>query len=308
MQLRRERVLLLVLLLAVIGVWWAAFASASPYLTITMLDVGQGDSILVESPGGQTMLVDGGGLVGENTRGYDIGRDVVLPALLARRVKKIDVLVITHPHEDHVGGLLAVVQQVPVGLVLDPELEDDNAPYLALRKLIAEKRIPRRRATEGQQLNLKGGVRLEILHPPDPRLHGFGSETNNNSVVMRLTYGVFTMLLAGDIETLGGQRLARLGPGVRCTVLKVPHHGSAGAAKSNLFRTVHPQLALISVGAHNQFGHPTPETLEALREAGAYVMRTDRDGAITLRVNPPRWWAKGYVGGAHPTRYSGTSP
>src|SRR5574340_741274 len=120
MALRRERVLLLVLLAAVIVVWWLALGAGPSDLTVTVLDVGQGDSIVVQSPSGRNLLIDGGGRVGESTGGYDVGRDVVVPALMARGVRKLDVLVITHPHEDHTGGLSAVVQQVPVGLVLDP--------------------------------------------------------------------------------------------------------------------------------------------------------------------------------------------
>ena len=122
---------------------------------------------------------------------------------------------------------------------------------------------------------------------------------------MRLTYGTFSMMFAADVEELGAQNVARRGSAVRCTVLKVPHHGSASATHTDFFRVVHPKLALISVGAHNEFGHPTRETLQALREVGAKIMRTDYDGAITLHVNPPRWWVRGYVGNPRPRHYSG---
>ncbi len=305
MQVRRERVLLLVLLCAVIVVWWLALASASSCLTITVIDVGQGDSILIQSPSGMTMLIDGGGVVGQNPGGRDIGREVVVPALLAREVKKIDVLLATHPHEDHTGGLPAVLKALPVGLVLDPMLPEQTEPSREIRRLVAEKKIPLHRATEGQQINLGSGVLLEVLNPPDPRLVGEGSSANNNSTVMRLTYGKFSMLFAADIEELGATHVARLGDRVRCTVLKVPHHGSAKAARTSFFQIVHPQLALISVGANNEFGHPAPSTLEALERVGAHVMRTDQDGAITLRVDQSHWRAIGYVGKPTPKQYSG---
>ena len=306
MRVTRERILLLVLLAAVLAVWGFALAEASRCLTITVLDVGQGDSILVQAPHGKTMLIDGGGREGEQTKGYDVGREVVLPALLARRVRRIDVLVITHPHEDHIGGLAAVIEQVPVGMVLDPMLEEQSPTYQELRQLMQARKIPVRRATEGQRISLGDGVALELLNPPTPRLSGTGADTNNNSVVMRLTYDGFSMLFAGDIERLTAARLARLGPAVQSLVLKVPHHGSADIVGTRFVETVHPTLAAISVGRNNQFGHPSPEALDELKRARASIMRTDEDGAITIRVRPPRWWAKGHVGGSRARRAAGS--
>jgi len=305
MKLSRERLLLLLLLAAVIAVWGFVLPGRPRDLTITVLDVGQGDSVLIQAPSGRTLLIDGGGTAGEATSGYDVGREVVLPALLARRVRKLDVLVITHPHEDHIGGLTAVAEQVPIGMVLDPMLEEQNPTYQELRQLLQVRKIPLRRATEGQRINLQDQLALEVLNPPDPRLRGTGADTNNNSVVMRLTYHTFSMLLAADVEERGAARLARLGPAMKSTVLKVPHHGSAGAVETDLIETVAPALAVVSVGRSNSFGHPTPEALEELRRVGAAVMRTDREGAITLRVRPPRWWARGHVGRGKGTRAAG---
>jgi competence protein ComEC len=293
MRLTRERALLLTLLVANAIVWVLAFGSFPRPLTITVIDVGQGDSILVQAPSGRTMLIDGGGRAGEATRGYDVGREVVVPALMARGVRRIDVLVVTHPHEDHIGGLGAVVAALPVGMVLDPMLAEDNEQYRELRAAIKRKHISVHRATEGQQLDLGDGVLLEVLNPPDPRL--MGASANDSSVVMRLTSQHFSMLLTADIEHLGAVHVARLGDEIRSTVLKVPHHGSAGDAGSGLVQTVRPALAVISVGENNQFGHPSPETLRELEAVGAKVMRTDRDGAVTTRVRGDRWWAEAYT-------------
>ncbi len=293
MRLTRERALLLTLLIANIVVWVLACGSLPRPATITVLDVGQGDSILIQTPSGRTALIDGGGRAGEETRGYDVGRDVVLPALMARGVRRIDVLIITHPHADHIGGLAAVVSALPVGTVLDPMPPDDSDPYRELCAAIARKHVPVHRATEGQQVDLHDGVVLEVLNPPEPPL--MGASANDSSVVMRLSAPAFSMLLAADIEHLGAARLARLGEAVRSTVLKVPHHGSEGSAGTGLVRAVRPQLAVISVGENNQFGHPSPETLRELEAVGAKVMRTDRDGAVTIRVKGGRWWAEGYA-------------
>jgi len=294
MNIRRERLLLLVLLAAVVAVWWSAWGAVSGGLLVTVLDVGQGDSILVQAPSGRTILIDGGGQRGQQTSGYDVGKEVVVPALLARGVKRIDVLVITHPHEDHVGGLAAVIDAVPVKMVLDPELDYHSELYDRLRQEMRRRKIQTRRATEGQQINLGDGIHVEVLNPPDPRLRGTDSEVNNNSVVLRLTDGSLSMLFAGDIERTGALRMARLGEGVRSTVLKVPHHGSRGAAIPQFVDAVRPQLAVISVGAHNEYDHPSQEMLDELKRVGAQGMRTDRDGAVTTKFRPPRWWAWGY--------------
>lgn len=296
MRPSRERVLLLVLLAAVAAVWWLALGNLNAGLTITVFDVGQGDSILVQTPSGKTMLIDGGGLPGQSARGYDIGREVVVPGLLARRVRKIDVLVITHPDEDHIGGLPAVIDAIPVGMVLDPMLPCESASCERMREAVARRGVKVHRATEGQQLNLGDGIHVEVLNPPDPRLRNTGSDDNNNSVVLRLTYGELSALFTGDIDRVGVGRMARLGEDLRSTFLKVPHHGSAGAADRRFIEAVRPELAIISVGENNPFGHPAEEMLRELRRVGAKVMRTDQEGAITLKFRPPGWSARGYVG------------
>ena len=272
--------------------WWAAVGEVNGDLRVTVLDVGQGDSILVQAPGGRTMLVDGGGMPGQEASGYDIGHEVVVPALMARGVTKIDVLVITHPHDDHVGGLPAVVEAVPVGVAVDPMIESDSAAYKALETSLTEHRITVERASEGARINLGRGIYAEVLNPPEPRLADTDSEANDNSVVLRLVDGDVSMLLAGDIEEAGAERLARYDGAIRSTILKVPHHGSAGAAIPGFIGAVGPKLAVISVGEHNPFGHPSEEMLRELGRVGAKVMRTDRDGAVTVTIRPPRWWAQ----------------
>ena len=294
MRLSRERLLLLVLLAGVVAVWWLAWGEVSQALTITVFDVGQGDCILVQAPSGRTMLVDGGGLPGQQASGYDIGREVVVPGLMARGVRKIDVLVITHPHDDHVGGLPAVLEAVPVGMVLDPMLPSENESYERLCEEIEERGITTHRATEGQRLNLGAGVHAQVLNPPDPRLTDTGSDLNENSVVLRLVYEKVSVLLAADIDGLGMMRMSRLGEAVRATVLKVPHHGSTDSAVPRFVETVRPELAVISVGADNPFGHPSEETLRELEAVGAKIMRTDRDAAVTVELRPTKWRAWSY--------------
>lgn len=292
-RLPRERILLLMLLAAAIATWWTAAGELNDELRVTVLDVGQGDCILVQAPGGRTVLVDTGGSYDQESSGWDVGREVVVPALMARGVRKIDVLVITHPHEDHIGGVAAVLEAVPVGMVLDPMLESDSDAYRRAEEKIAELKIAHHRATEGQRLNLGRGIYAEVLNPPDPRLGETEDDANNNSVVLRVVYGEMSVLLAGDVDRTGAQRLARLGPEVRSTILKVPHHGSADPAVPEFLDAVSPEAAAISVGRDNTYGHPSEEMLRELERVGAKVFRTDRDGAVTVNIEPDGWRAIG---------------
>ena len=293
MKLTRERALLLILLAATIAVWWLTWGELHRDLTITVFDVGQGDCILVQAPSGRTVLIDGGGMPGQEASGYDIGREVVVPGLMARGVREIDVLMVTHPDEDHIGGLAAVVEAVPVGMVLDPMLPCDSESYRRLYDEIEGRDLKAHRATEGQRLNLGDGIYADVLNPPEPRLADTGSDDNNNSVVLRLVYDDLSVLLAADIDRVGAMRMARLGDDVRSTILKVPHHGSPEPAAPEFLDAVKPELAVISVGADNPYGHPSEEMLRELERVGAKIMRTNEMGAVTIKLRPPKWWAWG---------------
>ncbi len=184
-------------------------------------------------------------------------------------------------------------------------LESDNDSYEQVCREIEKRGITWHRATEGQRLSLGRGVQAEVLNPPDPRLRGTGSGLNDNSVVLRLTYGGASVLLAADIDEVGARRMARLGPAVRSTVLKVPHHGSADPAVREFVGAVSPELAVISVGADNPFGHPSDEMVRELERVGAKIMTTAGDGAVTIRVRPPRWHAYGSAGWGRSSRVTG---
>ncbi len=290
MNLSRERLLLLVLAAVTAAVWWFAWQERDDRLRVTVLDVGQGDCILVEAPGGRTMLVDGGGTPGHDANGYDIGREVVVPALMARGVTKIDALVITHPHDDHIGGLPAVVDSVPVGLAVEAEIESDSQTHKALESDLAKHHVKVEHATEGARLNLGRDIYAEVLNPPATETPAPESAANDDSLVLRLVDGNVSILLAGDIERAGAERLAADGSAIQSAILKVPHHGSAWAAMPEFVDAVSPKLAIISVGENNTFGHPSDEMLRELGRVGAKVMRTDRDGAVTVTIRPPKWW------------------
>lgn len=274
-----------------VAVWLqVAAAAALPRLTITFLDVGQGDAIVIRAPSGRTLLIDGGGEVEGRATGYDVGAQRVVPALRRLGVREIDVIILTHPHEDHVGGLVAVAQNFRVGLVLDSGFPHPAPSYGQFLHLVEERKIPYQLARRGMRLDLGSGAGLVVLHPEDPLIRGSGSDVNLNSVVARMAYGEVSVLLTGDIEGLVESRLLEYGDELRSTVLKVAHHGSATSTTPAFLDAVAPAVAVISVGAFNPFGHPHRATLEALAAAGVLVYRTDRDGAVTMHTDGRRMW------------------
>jgi len=285
---RRDAVLAGGLVLLALILWARVVGAGPARLSITVLDVGQGDAIVVRGPSGQTLLIDGGGDVEGHPSGFDVGARRVVPALRRMGIRRIDVVILTHPHEDHAGGLGAVLQNFTVGLVLDSGFPHPAPAYARFRALIGARRVPYRPARRGMALDLGDGMRLEVLLPEEPLITGSGSDVNLNSIVARLTYGRVAALLTGDMEALNESQLLDLGDDVRSAILKVAHHGSDTGTTEAFVDAVRPALAVISVGAMNPFGHPAPDTLAVLEEWGAAVYRTDRDGAVTIETDGRR--------------------
>jgi competence protein ComEC len=261
-----------ILALVAVNTWSRALAPApAGGLRITALDVGQGDATLVQAPGGATMLVDGGP-----------DERLLLELLRERRVGRIDLLVLTHAHADHVDGLAAVVTRYPIGRTLDPG-EPSNLPsHAKYLKTLAQRRIPRDLARAGLRYEL-GPVSIEILAPREI-LHGTDSDANNNSVVMRLSYGVSTVLMSGEVQEEGQDLLlAAASASLKATVFKVPHHGSPRALR-DFYAATSARVALISVGAGNDYGHPAIGILHWCAELGMRVLRTDRSGDVTISL------------------------
>lgn len=260
-----------------------------PVLTVAVLDVGQGDAILVRGPTGRTMLVDGGGELDLAWRPRrDIGARRVVPALRRLGVRRLNVVMLSHAHEDHVGGLPAVLENFTVDLVLDPGVPHPSPSYVRLLDLVRKRRVPYALARRGQRVDLGGGAIVEVLHPaedgqgdpPDP-----DDLVNARSIVARVRFGRVSILLTGDIEAETETHLLRSGMEIHSTVLKVAHHGSRSSTTPAFLDAVRPAVALVSVGASNLFGHPHPRTLRALEERGIRVYRTDQDGAVILRTD-----------------------
>lgn len=256
-------------------------ASPTRGLEIAFLDVGQGDAIAIHTPADRWLLVD----AGPQDDGYDAGERRVLPWLRAHGARRIEAMVLTHPHTDHVGGAAAVMRGMRVGRVIEPGLAFGTPVYLGVLRT-AEARHVAWSAARQDRVMVIDGLELTFLWPTDRALAAPG-DANDISAVFRLRYGDFTALFTGDAPASVEEALvARYGDGLRADVYKAGHHGSRTASSQALLATVHPALAVISCGRRNEYGHPAPETLARLRADGITVARTDEDGTVVVHVRP----------------------
>jgi len=273
------------LIIAAALVWTAAFTVPDNRLHVFFLDVGQGDAILIQK-GHQQILIDGG---------PDAERvSLELGDKLPFWDRTIELVILTHPEMDHITGLVEVLQRYEVKHVLTNGQECDSSVCVEWRRLIEEKDIERTIVQAGQRIALSGEIGLEVLHPQKTLLQDTASDVNNNSVAVRLVFHEFSLLLTGDIfeeaeQHLLGQRLS-----LRSTALKIAHHGSETSSRSGFLTEVDPQLAVISVGADNPFGHPSPEVVERLGEMVGEdrVYLTSEQGTIELTTDGKRLWVR----------------
>jgi competence protein ComEC len=285
----RRSVGLLVGGLVMVGIflaWPTTPTTPWPGVEVHFVDVGQGDCTVIFTRTGSTVVIDTGGWRGELEGESGVGDKVVLPYLRRHGVKEIDLLVLTHPHEDHVGGARALKDALVIKRVVVAPVGGREAPppgYLALLEEFEAKGIPVDEVWAGDRIQVDREVTLRVLGPTFPLLAGTRSDLNNNSAVLRLDYGAHSFLFAGDIEQEAQARLL-LRENLRVNVLKVPHHGS-GEFVPDFFHAVRPEVAVISCGRNNRFGHPHPDTLAVLREVGAAIYRTDLDGAVIVRTD-----------------------
>ena len=254
----------------------AATVRAAPSLRVDFIDVGQGDAILITSPVGKTVLIDGGPRRSARA---------LTTFLAAHTHGALDLILLTHRHEDHLGGLAAAVNAIGARMFLDAPTPHPSPAYTSLLHALESRGVAVRQATRGRVVDLGGGAILTLLGPPTPAIEGSRSDVNANSVVTRLTFGKFALLLAGDAEAPTEAWLLESGARLGSAVLKVAHHGSRYASSARFLAAVSPQLAVISDGAGNSFGHPAEETLARLARTGATVYRTDVDGTVTIETD-----------------------
>lgn len=247
------------------------------------MDVGQGDGIFIRTPGGKNILIDAGQ---DSRRG-------VLPFLRSRGIKTVDVLLLTHPHADHISGAVSpredregtvnsVLEFCAVREVLDSGKEHTLDEYKKLLEMISERGIPYRQPRAGDMLKWDPALAVKVLHPDRPDYDNI----NDNSIVVRLAYGDISFLFTGDAEEMAEERiLESFRSELRTDVLKVGHHGSRSSSKPPFLDAVQPRYALISCGYENKFDHPRHETLENLEAVDAKILRTDIDGFLIFKTD-----------------------
>ena len=257
-------------------------------LQVTAVDVGQGEALMVTTPQGRVMLVDAGGIPAfgrARKPRLEVGEDVVSPYLWRQRIQHVDVIATTHAHEDHVGGLRALIENYHPGEIWTGALPETSVETRVLNEA-RDMGIRVLRRTAGEQFDF-GGVRIEILAPaadyqPREQAH------NNDSLGMRLVYGEHSFLLLGDMEREIEWGLVDRGALSKTTVLKAAHHGSKTSSTAELLDAVRPDFAIISAGYGNMFHHPNPDVLERLEQHHTDILRTDQDGLVSISTDGRR--------------------
>lgn len=241
-------------------------------LIVHVIDVGQADSILVQFPSGQNLLIDGG----NNGDG-----ELVANCLRGAGVQRLDFVIGTHPHEDHIGGLDEVIKAFPVGQVYLPKVTQNTKSYSDLLQCIQDKGLKVTEAKAGMTLAVGTGVTASLLAP----LRDDYQELNDWSVVLRVVYGQVSLLFAGDAGPAAESDLVNSGQTLQADVLKVGHHGSATSSSAAFLKLVQPRYAIISVAKQNDYGHPSSATLKRLQNIGAKVYRTDQSGTVVFSTD-----------------------
>ncbi len=264
-----------VFLIANIIIWFAVFrADSRGNLTVAFLDVGQGDAIYIEAPNGNQVLVDGGP-----------GRQVLreLGHVMPFYDRSLDVILSTHPDQDHVGGLPPVLERMDISNIVTTENTSNTGAYGAFEEAIIKERAKRTLARAGERIILDDGVVLEILFPDR---NAYGWETNTSSIVARLTYGEKSFLLTGDSPIAVEKYLVgTYGGDLKTTVLKLGHHGSRTSSSREYISAVDPEYAIISAGLNNKYGHPHKEVVALLKELGIPGMNTAESGTIIFKTD-----------------------
>ncbi|MBT3362887.1 MAG: MBL fold metallo-hydrolase [Chloroflexi bacterium] len=270
---------LVVLLVVLIS---SASAVSDNKLHVHFLDVGQGDAVLIRTPSRQTILIDGG--TSPELLNLELGRR------LPFWDHTIDLIILTHPHDDHLAGLVDVLRRYDVKRVVQPDVEYTSSTHGEWQRLISEKAIKTTYASAGGQIDLSGNIYLEVINPQANYIEETSSDIDNNAMVLRLVYNDISFLFTADIGTQAERKLIDNGWELNSEVLKVAHHGSNTSISDKFIRVISPDVAVISVGADNKFGHPSNDVLDRLSDT--QVFRTDINGTIEFITDGSRLWQK----------------
>jgi competence protein ComEC len=263
---------------------------------LTFVDVGQGDCTLVTLASGGTILIDGGGT---HDNRFDIGRRVVAPFLWGQGVRRLDIVILSHPHPDHMNGLLFELAAFDIGQVWTHGFDRDLPGYDAFRRIIARRNITQRTVSAATPDVRIGTAVISVLHPAEGFIATDGkayAAENNRSLVVRIADENGAYLFTGDIGAPVEELLLQNRAAVKCNVLKVPHHGSKSSSSSAFLAAAGPAVAVVCVGDRNLYGHPAAEVLERYSRAGARIYRTDLDGALMISARKNRLTAAGWRG------------
>lgn len=246
---------------------------------ITFFDVGQGNSVFIEASNNNQVLIDGGpgsqilNKLGETMLFFD---------------RNIDVVILTHPDADHLNGLVDVLEKYEIGEIVEPCINESSAAHGEWNKLIEEKKIPRTCAKFGQKIKLAKNIELNILYPFESLAGMNLKNTNDSSLVIKMSYGENKILLTGDAEEKTEYQLINSGVGLEAQILQVGHHGSKSSTSENFLKAVNPKTAVIQVGKNNRYGHPSQEVLGRLKNISPKIFRTDVDGDIEFLCDVDR--------------------
>jgi competence protein ComEC len=258
--------------------------SPSGGTTVVFPDVGQGDCSLIELPSGKNVLIDGGGTRDER---FDIGRRVLAPFLWNRGIHRLDLVVLSHPHPDHMNGLKAVLNKFSVREVWQSGLDSNLPGYAEFSRIVRERRIRSRIVSADDRPTVLGGAEVRVLHPARGFVardrQAYAAE-NERSLVLRVKSEGKAFLFTGDIGAEAERDLLKSPREVKCDLLKIPHHGSRSSSSDAFVSLARPSVAVVMAGKDNPYHHPTGAVVARYEKYGARLFRTDRDGAITVRV------------------------
>jgi len=255
-----------------IGAYAGISAQNANQLTVSYFDVGQGDAELIRTPSAQNILIDGG---------PDKTVEQKLGSTLPFYDKTIDLMILTHPHADHLDGLIGVLKNYSVKRVFLPEMKNETSGYKEFLRIAQEKNIPVEYVTQGKRVTLGSFAALDILAPYDDEQSK--TDINNASIVAKITYQKTRFMFTGDAEKPEEEHIARDRDDLTSDVLKVGHHGSKTSTSEEFLTEVHPSIAVISVGKNNKYSHPDREIIHRLEKNNITVYRTDEDGDITIK-------------------------
>jgi competence protein ComEC len=271
---------MLILSLIIVIAFSSLGLAASSLLSVNFIDVGQADSILVHTPSGYNMLVD----AGNNDDG-----DTVTSFLSSQGIKRLDVLIGTHPHEDHIGGMDTVIRQYQIGRIYMPKVTSTTKTFEDVLQAIKNKGLNVNSPVPGSTIPLDSAIKVQILAPNSSKYE----DLNNYSIVIRISYDKTSFLLTGDAENESEKEMLEKGYDLKADVLKVGHHGSSNSTSASFLKAVAPKYAVICVGKDNVYGHPKQEILDRLNQAGAKVFRTDLNGTVIAESDGEKVTVKG---------------